>query len=312
MKKLSEIHNTFSSNLTNIRLEQYKISFNVNNNHELIGTYLWGQQVSGSLYPLFHFVELFIRNSIDNALKLRIGEFWWEKIDYNKHSKPCNSFFKNIEDAKAKLRRKWVKSEKDRLKVKWVNIALCPPLTHDQIIASTDFSTWTQILTSGFSAPAQNKNKYIWPLSLGKIFPQYNLLNTSSKDALQEIHYMLDEIREYRNRVFHHEPFWIKGKTSHLSSVSAIKTISAKITKMEKIIELLGKKLHSDVMRTNIFNNARRICSIEYLNVYQSRYQPITTTRKQKRTLRKKIPTSFEHTNFFDYADNIYVIQRII
>ena len=99
MKELAPTLTSFTPFLTSVRLAPYQLTFDITNDHELMGAYLWSQQAASALYPLFHFVEIFIRNAIDKEAKRRFGEFWWNKISYNETQYACKCFIENIDNA---------------------------------------------------------------------------------------------------------------------------------------------------------------------------------------------------------------------
>lgn len=54
MKNLTQTYSALNLHLTQSRLHPYKLTFDVNNDHELMGAYIWSQQVAATMYPLFH------------------------------------------------------------------------------------------------------------------------------------------------------------------------------------------------------------------------------------------------------------------
>lgn len=315
MKNLASTHSAFNLHLSDSRLKPYQLTFDVTNDHELMGAYLWSQQVAGTLYPLFHFIEIFARNAIDKVAKKRFGDYWWDKFDYDHSDKTCKKFIKNIKGAKKNLKISWENAERDKLGLSYPDPIPTPypTFSHDQILAATEFSAWTFILTNGFFKPAgSSSTKYLWPSSLGSVFPQYNKLSPNPVDALKHLHDHLTDIRKYRNRVFHHEPIWIKGNTHKLTSIRAIQTIRQKITKMENFIEFLGKRLHREFIETNLINNAKRVCSLQDLYIYQGKAKYVPFTAKQKRLLRKKFSSSQTETVCISYNNKVFGLSHII
>jgi len=317
MKNFSSHCVTVTPFLSSARLLPYSISFDVTNDHELLGTYTWSQQAAAALYPLFHFLEICLRNAIDREATKRFGEFWWETISYDDKNYGCQNFLDNIDKAKEKLEKNWRKKEVARLKLRSARQLKtpCPTFSHNEIIAATDFSTWTFILSGGFSTRNRaDHEKYLWPKSLGKVFKQYSLVNSNQNDVLQDIQNLINEIRDYRNRVFHHEPIWMKGTTHDLNSVRAIQTIRQKINKMEDIMKLLGNDVHQCLQDTNIFKNVRRVCSVKELEMYQGKVKHPTFSQKQKRLLRKKLSYSkrYDETVIIEYDESVFGLIHVV
>lgn len=317
MKNFSNNCVTVTPFLSSARLAPYRLSFDVTNDHELLGAYTWSQQAAGAFYPLFHFLEICLRNSIDHEATKRFGQFWWDTIDYDRNNYGCQNFFDNIQKAKDKLEKNWKKKEVARLGLRSArNIRTpCPNFSHDEIIGATEFSTWTFILSKGFLTTSRsNRDDYLWPKSLGKIFKQYGLINSNQTDALHDLQNLLNEIRDYRNRVFHHEPIWMKGTTHGLNSVRSIQTIRQKINKIEDLIRIMGNDVHQCLQDTNIFKNIRRVCSVKELEIYQGKVIHKEFSQKQKRLLRKKLSYSKANneTVTMEYSDSIFGIVQMM
>lgn len=317
MKDFSKNCVTVTPFLSSARLAPYKISFDVTNDHELLGSYAWSQQVAGALYPLFHFLEIFLRNAIDQEATKRFGQFWWDTISYDNSNYACTKFLDNIQKAKDKLENNWKKSEVSRLGLRSVRhiTTTCPAFSHNEIIAATEFSTWTFILSKGFLTTSRaNREDYLWPKSLGKVFKQYGLINSNQTQALYDIQNLINEIRDYRNRVFHHEPIWMKGTTHGLNSVRSIQTIRQKINKIEDLIKIIGNDVNQCLQDANIFKNVRRVCSINELEVYQGKTKNIRFSQKQKRLLRKKLSFSKKHdeTVIIEYDQSVFGLIHMV
>lgn len=80
MRNLSSALITFTPFLSDVRLIPYRLTFDISNDHELMGAYLWSQHTASALYPLFHFVEIFVRNSIDKEAKKGLVSFGGIKL----------------------------------------------------------------------------------------------------------------------------------------------------------------------------------------------------------------------------------------
>ena len=113
MKNLTQTYSALNLHLTQSRLHPYKLTFDVNNDHELMGAYIWSQQVAATMYPLFHFIEIFARNAIDKAAKKRFGDYWWDTFEYDHDDKSCEKFIGNIKRAKRSLKNNWESAERE-------------------------------------------------------------------------------------------------------------------------------------------------------------------------------------------------------
>jgi len=307
-----------SANYTNIfelisapRLSSYRATFQASSDKELYGTYLWCQSAVGSLFPIVQSIEITLRNSIDRAAHKRFGDYWWDYIPCRR-SRHLTSFYKNIESAKRKLDADWEKKERQRL-----NISRPLPLpsptpiwSHGQIIAATDFSTWQFILAKDFTK-ATDQN-FLWPRSLGKAFKDFGSIDNDPQQARPAIIEIINELRAYRNRLFHHEPIWIKG-TGVSNPEAAIATVRQKINKMEKLLSLISPSKTRLLKQAGVLDRARRVCSLHELKLYSEEVKNDDLTKKQKKSLRKlsaKSATKNE-TSVWKRGGNIYSFSKL-
>lgn len=124
-------------------------------------------------------------------------------------------------------------------------------------------------MNNEFNAPAPRDNHgYLWPKSLSKVFKNYARINTNPQKVRKTLIDLIFELREYRNRISHHEPIWVKAPNVN-DARTAIDTIRVKINKIELIIEALDINLLKVMKKVGLFENARRVCSLEELNIYR-------------------------------------------
>ena len=139
-----------------------------------------------------------------------------------------------------------------------------------------------------FSAPNNAQpNSYLWPISLGRAFRNYNNFNSNANNARTNLMDAIFELREYRNRIFHHEPIWTKAPGTN-SPQLAINSIREKINKIEKLINTVDRRKIIAMEKVGLFSNVRRICSTQELDIYMYRQSEAQMTKRQKRIMRKK------------------------
>lgn len=274
--------------LSNARMSSYRATFKPQTDAELFGIYLWSQHAAGSLYPLIQSLEVTIRNAIDLAARKRFGNYWWDSIPCNK--KPSQTkFYKNIKKSKNALKAEWERRERARLQLarKDPIPTQMPTWTHDQIVAATDFSTWQFVLNGDFSGTVdQNGNSFLWPKELGKSFKNYNLLDPKPHLARKHLMDLIEEVRMYRNRMFHHEPIWTKSAGGS-GTVSAIDSVRSKINKIALLLEVVDRRKLELLKDAGVLDNARRVCSVQELGIYSTQTAGRNFTKKQRRLLRK-------------------------
>ncbi|MES2758089.1 MAG: CAAX protease [Pseudomonadota bacterium] len=246
--------------ITNERLNSYKTTFKTSTDVELVGAYLWNINVCSEIYHLISAAEITLRNAIDKALTADLGYFWWKKSKLHYKSFAPGQvppfFVKCVYDNFDSASRAVIKEKKDRY-----GITGNVKPSHHEIIAKTEFSTWEFILDHEFMG-----NNLIWPRNMGKVF----LGNWPSLSANTTLTYMRDlvkTIREFRNRIFHHEPAWKKFGVQNESD--AIVHLHEKIAKIIELINTTAPEKKNLLDKNKIIQNAYRSCSISEIRRFQ-------------------------------------------
>jgi hypothetical protein len=256
--------------LSTARLSSVPGTFNIqNNNIEMYGFSLWVQNAAASLYPLVQQLELILRNSIDKAARSRFGDKWWDVIKFDTTKDNHSKFRDCIKEAEKSLKRSWRDRETARQGLAHHSLLTTPPpvFSHDDIIATTNFSTWESVLLDALHTENNaEKADYLWPNSLPKAFRRLSEIDIKPIEARRKLINLLKEIRDYRNRLFHHDCIWIKSKS--VDAKTAIDSIREKINLIEKLITAISPITCQALNAWGMFANARRVCSIEELNIY--------------------------------------------
>ncbi|ELY4512572.1 Abi family protein [Cronobacter muytjensii] len=292
------------------RLGSYIVTFKPVDDHELYGTYIWSQLASGSVYPLLQNLEITLRNAVDVEARRRFGDKWWDNPGLS-CGKPINqtAFYGKIVRAIDNLNETWKKKQRKRKKPTYP----LPQWSHDQIIAATDFSAWHFILNNDFAAPNASQNKhYLWPISTGRVFRTYNSVSTDEKKARARIQSLIVEMREYRNRLSHNEPIWVKAPNVS-DAATAIDTIRNKIRKIGALITLISPDKHHIMEKMGLFSQALRTCSVQELAIHSFHHADCALTRRQRRNLRGVISAAEKQnqSQVFDYAGRIYSLHLV-
>ncbi len=252
--------------ITNERLNSYRAVFQHSDDAELVGAYLWNTKVCSALYPLLTAAEVTLRNSIDSALCNDLGRFWWKdnRLHYKSFSRGGSD--SDLPFCVRAIRKNFLygftQAKKD--KKRRYNVTNPRP-THHEIIAKTEFSTWEFILDSEFMG-----SNLIWPKHLGAVFrgqwPSSKASNTlsSTKDLVKTV-------REFRNRVSHHEPVW-KRYGVH-KEVDAIAHLHEKLFKITSLISLVSPEKADLLLKSGIISRAERACSINELRRCQYSFE---------------------------------------
>ncbi len=248
--------------ITNDRLNSYKKVFQCSNDVELVGAYLWNTEVCSALYPLLTAAEVTLRNSIDTTLSRKIGKFWWSKsrLHFSSFAQgglepfPVAAIKQNFSKATNQVRR----DKKDRYKSRAVP-------THQEVIAKTEFSTWEFILDHEFMGPG-----LMWPQSLGTVF-RGTWPTSKATNMLSSTKDLVKTVREFRNRVSHHEPVWKRYGVS--TEDDAILHLHEKLDKIIELISLVSPEKLELIVKNGLLARAERACSINELRRYQHKFE---------------------------------------
>ncbi|EGQ8084649.1 Abi family protein [Vibrio parahaemolyticus] len=314
-------YNTIIPYVSASRFQSYQDTFSCNDDAEYYGAYIWSQHAAASFYPLLQNLEVTLRNAIDAEAKRRFGQYWWDNIGFNGnrnlkgHQDNNCKFFDSIRGAERKLTSAWKRKERLRLGLPPTAPVPTPTPTwpHDKIIAATDFSAWEFILVDAFSTNDRNlRQQFLFPQSMGKIFKNYSSISNKPNQARRDLLDLIQEVREYRNRLFHHEPLWIKSPTV-TNDRTAIDTVRKKINRAEKILFAINTKKHELLDKVGVFRHVRRVCSVDELYIYTYSSPELLLTSKKKRNLRKLTTqvNKAEKTLTFDYGEHTYALHKV-
>ena len=252
--------------ITNERLNSYKNVFKHSDDMELVGAYLWNIQICSALYPLLSIAEVTLRNSIDNALSKdpKLKYFWWKgtRLHYNSFS-PGVVTPHVVPHAVQALKDNFSHAAAQVIRDKKNRYSSLPPIipTHHEIIAKTEFSTWEFILDSEFMGTER-----IWPKYLGKVF-RGPWPTTKASQFLTYTKDLVKTVREFRNRVSHHEPVW--KRYGVLSETDAINHLHEKIGKIRELISIISPEKEQLILKNGLLARAERVCSINELRCCQ-------------------------------------------
>ena len=246
--------------ITNERINSYQKVFRPTNDIELMGAYLWNTHVSGTFYPIISLVEITLRNAIDQTLQVHLGKFWWKPSllryrSFKPHTAPPRTV-QNLRDNFQRATEKFIKARRYRY-----NIPRHIVPDHNGVVAQTEFSTWENILDDEFMG-----DNLIWPSQLGTVFAG-TWPNTHAGTVLTYIRDLVTTVREFRNRLFHHEPVWKKFGVN--TENDALLYLREKIEKIEKLVALIHPENLKLLERNGLFDTVRRACTSQEILRFQ-------------------------------------------
>lgn len=140
--------------------------------------YLYNMELSEAFYPSICFFEIALRNKINSVFIKHFGKNWLlsDSIAFN------TSHQADIQKALRQL-------EKERKTIQ-----------HDYIISELNFGFWTRLFTHAYS-------NILW----NDITLLSEIFNNTKRISLSKKGYELNQIRHYRNRIFHYSSIIYTG-----------------------------------------------------------------------------------------------------
>lgn len=253
--------------ISNERINSYQSVFQPANDIELMGVYLWNAHVCGAIYPIIGAAEITLRNAIDQALRAHLGNFWWSgaKLRYRSFARGASPPHpvQAVRDNFAKATRKFFAEQRSRY---GVTGHIAP--NHHGVVARAEFSTWGFMLNPEFMG-----NGLIWPSRLGTVFAG-PWPSSHAATLLTHVHDLVSTVRDFRNRLFHHEPAWKRFGVS--TQADALAHLLEKIGKMESLMALIHPENLRLLEKNGLIDTARRACTAHEIR----RFQHLTQTYK--------------------------------
>ncbi len=174
---MQELFSVFiEDSLSTERLEAYR-RYPGERSFDALLRYLWNTELCASFYPLLQHLEVALRNAMHAALsKKYTNDRWFDTTGLLDR-------FQSDQIAKAKDK---IKRRKERE-------------TPGKVVAELEFGFWTALLYPTY------KNSLVPPL-MKEAFSGVAQIPRKTKRGY--ISNSLNEIRMFRNRIFHHEPVW--------------------------------------------------------------------------------------------------------
>lgn len=238
--------------LSSFRLDPYSAYFNCQNEAEALGVYQWNKAVSTAFYPLLQAVEVTLRNSIHNAARLHFsGNSEWFRM--NKFQNAKKYVVRNV--------------------YKFRGVLVTPTPTANDVVSKLTFGFWVTLLTSTYDDPVNNN--LLWPTLIPTTFP-----NASGYKATRSfIHERFEFIKDFRNRISHHEPLW---KIQNIIDGGGVILRAAPTTPEESIVRLqeyidvtlealkwLSLERHEFLVSSGVEEHLRSVCSLDALEIHQ-------------------------------------------
>jgi hypothetical protein len=175
-----------------------------------LARYYWNIDLCKASYPALQVLEVDLRNSldavirplfpvVDHPLAYRHIRSWLTRTSYSE-VRPTGEVVVHPGGRGAVSRA--------LEKVLGKDPAMNARRTHDDLIAATSFGLWVGMLETAYDEPGTN-GIHLWSTHRKKVFP-----GAKDDDLMTTIRTIFNGLRQFRNRVFHHEPIWAKTEKS--------------------------------------------------------------------------------------------------
>jgi len=141
-----------------------------------LARYLWNIQLCEALYPLLHLLEIGLRNGLHRELSIHFDRSDWFDMGWLRTSQA-----EDIEKAREDL------------------ASLRRDPSPDRIVAEVTFGFWCGLFNRHYE-----HNQLLWPTLIKPVFPRL----PKAMRAIRTVEKNINQMRQLRNRVFHHEPIW--------------------------------------------------------------------------------------------------------
>lgn len=309
--KLFEPYTTMTTFISTSRLSSYQHILKITDSNQILRAYYWNIALSGSIYPLIQTLEITLRNAIDQAVKqhhqpipqyqkpsFKNDPYWFEKILYS------------VQDAKisrmnAGKKSKWIDAQGVRIRFtageEAVNkarqdVSRCRTQVHaGDILSRMTFGFWTTFLSKDFQNTLTHH--LLWPNLLSKVFP-----NAPSGTSRSDIEQQFTFVREFRNRLSHHEPVWKfyttlpNGQLDYAHPIyglnPSLHLLQIQYDKMLTLIKWMSIDAYQQFCDAKMDHEFRKLCSLDGFYGYVDREK-----------IGKKLPASKTKREFFKLVE---------
>ncbi|WP_082008485.1 Abi family protein [Photobacterium gaetbulicola] len=304
-------YNILFDALSRPRIGAYRTYFgNSLSDEQLHGCYQWNESVSLSFFKVITLIEIVMRNRMHYAL-----------------SNHYHQTQKQVVDNSGLPFRRWTFSQQrtsgSATSCNWYeagvlnnfSLSKIHELTHhkrnkqplvgrrkpspDDVVSSLTFGFWSSLIDK---APA-----IAWAQVLGNIFPKHRAtsagqwINAAHK---QRLIFRLQLIRDFRNRIAHHEPIWklppllderpprqgqqravLQPATTNPSeSIRRLRMIYSKHT---ELLRWMSQEIYDDLQASTLHKHILWLCSEEGLNAHINRSELMPISMKPARFKRE-------------------------
>ena len=182
------------------RLSTYKNHSSCTNDKEIIINYVLNAKISENFYFLLQNLEVSLRNAIYDSFKIHYptSDFFFL------HETDSRNRYKSNKEKHSRECWKMICAAKYNILSKRINI------NDGKIISELNFGFWITILLS-----TDTKYTNMWRKIFIEVFPNYKIMTSIDNDKII-VGTMINQIRNFRNRIFHYEPIFNQANLNQI------------------------------------------------------------------------------------------------
>ena len=198
----------FESAVSTRRLSAYQAQNGDNSDIEILMRYVWNIKLCESFYPILQSLEIALRNSLHENICASQNNQQWLRSS-------C-VFLRNQE-------RQLVLNAENQLQAQGKTV------DSDRLIAELNFGFWTSLLNTHYETQG------LWPRLLRAAFPHIARRQRTRRIVARR----LNDIRHFRNRIFHHETIWHSPnlQLAHDDILESIGWMNLEMRQIAKIVD---------------------------------------------------------------------------
>jgi len=244
-----EVFNSIEKSISSARLSTYR-NHSASNNTQLIGNYILNAKISENFYFLLQNLEVALRNAIYAGF---MKNYPYRDFFYLNETNPRNRYRSRQENHDRECWKMLCGAKYNLRNVSTVN--------DGKIIAELNFGFWTKLLLS-----TDAKYTNMWRTIFADVFPNYNIAHSVDSDKVV-IGNKINEIRLFRNRIFHYEPVFNQANLVQMH---------------DDIIDVLGW-INKDMQKLSIlFDDFQYLQEEKYFIRKQLRGNNVLAKKKQR------------------------------
>ncbi len=233
-----------------------------------MGAYVWGLELNAALSPILSMLEVVLRNSMHAAftahfkksdwyqdvLKHEGDQAWQAKVAaypplaqqyYRKGVPPHNKKFFYPSPGVKKNLKNWRSPGEGKLEeiLDRLNKGGKPQMP-DQVVAHAMFGFWVALLAPAFDAPGDPLA--LWPSCTPGTFP-----NDPNMDRARAF-YLIERVKDLRNRVSHHEPVW--RIAAPLTPAGVNSTLTVRVEEMRELLNAMSPDVNQLLANAGLYD----------------------------------------------------------